>query len=55
MDRIDAVDAHYRKYVDGEPEYIRFVKDRGLIGLLEWPKGSSNFGVHFYATLGFVP
>jgi hypothetical protein len=52
MDSVDAVDAHYRKCVGGEPEYVRFAQDRGLIGLLEWPKRSSKIGLHIYATFG---
>ncbi|MEO5314421.1 suppressor of fused domain protein [Pseudarthrobacter sp. CC12] len=52
MDSVDAVDAHYRKCVGGEPEYVRFAQDRRLIGLLEWPNESSKIGLHIYATFG---
>lgn len=52
LDSIDAVDAHYRAHIGGEPQYMRFVNAPGTIGVLEWPKGSSRQRVHIYATLG---
>ena len=52
VDNIDAVDAHYRAHIGGEPQYMRFVDAPGTIGVLEWPKGSSRLRVHIYATLG---
>lgn len=52
MSSVDAVDIHYRTHIGDEPEYYRFVQSHGLIGLLEWPKGTAKLSVHFYATLG---
>lgn len=52
MRSVDAVDTHYRTHIGDEPEYYRFVQKHGLIGLMEWPKGSTRLDVHFYATLG---
>jgi hypothetical protein len=52
LDGIDAVDAHYQAYFGGEPDYMRFVDKPGMVGVLEWPKGTSRLPVHMYATLG---
>ena len=52
LDSMDAVDAHYRAHIGGVPQYRRFVDAPGMIGVLEWPKGTSGLRVHIYATLG---
>ena len=53
VESIDEVDAHYREHIGSDVNYVRFLPpDRGLIGVLEWPPGSSRLKVHFYATLG---
>lgn len=52
LNSIDAVDAHYLAHFGGEPRYMRFVDSPGTIGVLEWPKGTSDLPVHIYATLG---
>ena len=52
LDSIDAVDAQYLAHFGGEPHYMRFVDAPGTIGVLEWPKGTSDLPLHIYATLG---
>lgn len=52
MGSVKAVDAHYEKHFGGEAEYWKFEDRPDLIGVLEWPRGSSRHSFHIYATLG---
>ena len=52
MGSVKAVDAHYETHFGGEPEYWGFDDKPDMVGVLEWPKGTSRQPFHMYATLG---
>ena len=49
LSTLDQVDMHYRTHIGDNVEYVRFQAPR--MGILEWPRDSTRYGVHFYATL----
>lgn len=52
MSSVKAVDAHYQKHFGAEPEYWSFNDHPDMLGVLEWPTGTSRHRFHMYATLG---
>lgn len=52
LSSVKAVDAHYEAHFGSEPEYWSFTDHPDMVGVLEWPKGTSRHRFHMYATLG---